>query len=118
MVLNEKWQIQMTDFGTAKKQIVSDISSCSASVSAYSGISSISGISKMSNISGISAMECVNSINEDNKRILEEDIIGSEYYVSPEMLEKREWSYSTDLWGLGIIIYQMLTGNLPFKGKS
>ena len=34
------------------------------------------------------------------------------------MLEKREWSYSSDLWALGVIIYQMLTGNLLFKGKT
>jgi len=34
------------------------------------------------------------------------------------MLIKREYSYSSDLWALGIIIYQLLADEVPFKGKT
>jgi len=58
------------------------------------------------------------SSNIDKERILEEDFVGSEHYISPEMLSLRESHYSNDLWAFGVIVYQMITGELPFKGKS
>lgn len=54
----------------------------------------------------------------DRERILDEDIVGSEHYISPEMLTQRESSYASDLWALGVIIYQFLADELPFKGKN
>jgi serine/threonine protein kinase len=48
----------------------------------------------------------------------EEIIVGTEYYISPEMLTEKACSYSADLWALGVIIFKMLTGELPFFGKS
>ena len=46
-------------------------------------------------------------------------MVGTEEYVSPEILQKKQVSYATDLWSLGIIIYQMYTpGKTPFKGNS
>jgi len=49
---------------------------------------------------------------------MDEDIVGSEFYVSPEMLELRDYSYASDIGALGIIILQMYTGFVPFKGKT
>jgi len=34
------------------------------------------------------------------------------------MLEDRSYSYASDLWALGVMLYQFLTGKTPFKGKS
>lgn len=45
---------------------------------------------------------------------------GSMYYVSPEIL-KGDGDYSSvksDIWALGIILYAMFTGRLPFGGKN
>jgi len=88
--------------------------SCSAS--AYSDISHISGLSNISaNLSAISGKPPSCGLE---KRIEVDDIVGSEFYVSPEMLQKREYSFASDLWALGVIIFQMYTGQLPFKGKT
>ena len=35
-------------------------------------------------------------------------------YVAPEILEKKPYSYSCDLWSLGCIIYALLCSSLPF----
>jgi 3-phosphoinositide dependent protein kinase-1 len=45
-------------------------------------------------------------------------LVGTEDYIAPETVEDREVSYSADLWSLGIIIYQMLCGETPFKGRT
>jgi serine/threonine protein kinase len=48
----------------------------------------------------------------------EDIIVGTEHYISPEMITEKTCSYSADLWALGVIIYKMLTGELPFSGKN
>ena len=40
--------------------------------------------------------------------------VGSHYYVSPELLREEEYSASVDLWGLGHILFQSLTGAHAF----
>lgn len=44
--------------------------------------------------------------------------VGTAQYVAPELLEAKETSKSTDLWALGCIIYQMITGRFAFQGLS
>lgn len=39
-------------------------------------------------------------------------------YFPPEFIESEKASPSMDFWGLGCIIYQMITGRIPFKGKT
>eukprot|EP00003_Mantamonas_plastica_P006269 TRINITY_DN1509_c0_g1_i3.p1 TRINITY_DN1509_c0_g1~~TRINITY_DN1509_c0_g1_i3.p1 ORF type:complete len:552 (+),score=169.57 TRINITY_DN1509_c0_g1_i3:239-1657(+) len=39
---------------------------------------------------------------------------GSLEYMAPEVLEYNDYSYSVDWWGLGIVLYMMLTGRHPF----
>jgi cGMP-dependent protein kinase len=41
--------------------------------------------------------------------------VGNPYYRSPEMIMGRGYSKSTDIWSLGIVLYEMTYGYLPFK---
>ena len=34
------------------------------------------------------------------------------------MIETKHSTYSSDLWALGVMIFQMLSGKIPFKGKT
>lgn len=44
--------------------------------------------------------------------------VGTAEYASPELLQEKTTSHASDLWALGCIIYQMVSGLPPFRSRS
>uniref|UniRef100_A0A1B6EAV1 3-phosphoinositide-dependent protein kinase 1 n=1 Tax=Clastoptera arizonana TaxID=38151 RepID=A0A1B6EAV1_9HEMI len=58
------------------------------------------------------------SDDELRMRDRKNSFVGTAQYVSPELLTDKRASFSSDLWALGCIIYQMISGLPPFRSRS
>jgi len=44
--------------------------------------------------------------------------VGSPAYMSPEQVKEQPLTHQTDIFSLGVVMYQLLTGKLPFHGTN
>jgi NIMA (never in mitosis gene a)-related kinase len=42
--------------------------------------------------------------------------VGTPYYLSPEIIRKQPYNYKTDIWSLGVLLYEMSALTRPFVG--
>ena len=46
--------------------------------------------------------------------VLTATVLGTPLYMAPEILNKRKYNNKTDIWSLGVVLYQMIFGTYPF----
>ena len=44
--------------------------------------------------------------------------MGTPYYMSPEAWEGKQLDEQTDIWSLGVVLFEMVTGKVPFTGDT
>lgn len=46
------------------------------------------------------------------------EVLGTPLFIAPEILERKTYHLSADVWSLGVIVYNMICGSEPFSGKD
>eukprot|EP00731_Ephydatia_muelleri_P029820 Em0021g343a len=64
---------------------------------------------------GLAYMRSLNECNDD----LMSAHCGTPFYMAPEVIKnKQEYSKLCDVWSLGVIMYELLCGKVPFQGDT
>ncbi|CAK1556196.1 unnamed protein product [Leptosia nina] len=99
ILLDENMHLQIADFGTVKI-LESD----------FKRGSSQNTTDKVE--------ELKEKSDETNDRSRKNSFVGTAQYVSPDILQTRIDTPASDLWALGCIIYQMISGLPPFRAST
>lgn len=57
-------------------------------------------------------------IDNNNQQTSKEDICGTPEYISPEQIKGASIDFRADVYSLGITLFQLISGLLPFKGEN
>ncbi|KAJ3006732.1 3-phosphoinositide dependent protein kinase-1 [Thoreauomyces humboldtii] len=93
ILLDENMHIKITDFGTAK-------------------------ILEPEPVAGATEASPAESTFEEEASSKRNSFVGTAEYCSPELLNDRAASKSSDIWAIGCILYHLLAGKPPFKGVN
>eukprot|EP01063_Lacrimia_lanifica_P003835 TRINITY_DN12109_c0_g1_i1.p1 TRINITY_DN12109_c0_g1~~TRINITY_DN12109_c0_g1_i1.p1 ORF type:complete len:421 (+),score=159.94 TRINITY_DN12109_c0_g1_i1:183-1445(+) len=47
-----------------------------------------------------------------------QSFVGTAYYIAPEILKQKAYSFSVDWWSFGVLVFNLMTGENPFYGEN
>ena len=56
--------------------------------------------------------------HSDDDAHLVQTYVGTPLYLSPELIEARPYDFKSDMWALGVILYELLTLRHPFAAEN
>lgn len=103
ILLHQSGHIMLSDFDLSKQ---SDPGGVPTMIMSRNGVGSQSN-----NLPTIDTKSCIANFRTNS-------FVGTEEYIAPEVIKGCGHTSAVDWWTLGILIYEMLFGTTPFKGKN
>lgn len=105
ILMDEKMHVLLADFGSAKIMLPNR--------SPTSELKNADSI-----VNNVQLQHTSEDTDNNMQRRRKNSFVGTAQYVSPELLNGQLTSRAADLWALGCIIYQMISGLPPFRGAT
>lgn len=57
-------------------------------------------------------------LKNKNDFVQDRIVVGTPYYMAPEIIKKEKYSYSVDIWSTGVLMYELISQERPFEANT
>lgn len=57
-------------------------------------------------------------LSKNSQIVKDREICGTPYYMAPEMIKAEKYDAQIDIWSLGVMLYYLVSGHLPFHQRT